>query len=291
MRSLPSLAPKAVRCFHARMILALALSLSFSLPALAQQPATGRKRVPRMTSDDVRPPATETVTEPSKEPAKESTAAKPDDAAKAKPAESDEAKITPEESSWRERISRARERANELERAADETELRTTDLRNQLGVSGQTPKDRNAIAAEMERVGQELEELRKQERAAADEVNQLLEHGRARNYSEDEGPKAVQADGKPNADYYRGRQAKLQGEIATAERRIELYENRVRDLSQRLLMNGGKDGGDNFYMAQLQKERQDAQQKMEEAREARMKAQAELDALVEEARRVGVPLK
>lgn len=288
MRSFLSLTTKAMRCFHVRALFALALAMSVSLAVIAQQPAVGRKRVPRLTDDDVRPPAAE----PAVEPTKESTPSKPEDAAKTQPAmQPSETKISPEESSWRERLAKARERAKELDREADETELRITDLRNQLGVSGQTPKDRNLTAAEMERTGQELAELRKQARAAADEVNQLLEHGRAHNYREDEGPKAVQANGKPNADYYHGRHAKLKEDIATAERRVEMYENRVRDLSQRILMNGGKDGGDNFYMIQLQQERQNAQQKMEEAREARDKAQTELDALVEEARRAGVQLK
>ena len=52
-------------------------------------------------------------------------------------------------------------------------------------------------------------------------------------------------------------------------------------------MNGGKKGGDNFYLFQLQKDRDDSQQKLEEARAALTKAQNELDALKEEARRAG----
>jgi chromosome segregation ATPase len=68
-----------------------------------------------------------------------------------------------------------------------------------------------------------------------------------------------------------------------------LYDNRVRDVSQRILQTGGKNGGDNFYLAHLQEERQEAQQQLDEARAASAKARSDLDALREEARRAGVP--
>ena len=56
-----------------------------------------------------------------------------------------------------------------------------------------------------------------------------------------------------------------------------------------LAAGGRGTGGDSFYGVQLQKDREEAQQKLEEARAAQTQAQTDLDALREEARRAGVP--
>ena len=77
--------------------------------------------------------------------------------------------------------------------------------------------------------------------------------------------------------------------LRSADRRIQLYENRVRDLQQHILLNGGKKGGDNFYTAQLQENKEEAQRSLDEARAARSQALSKLDQLMEEARRAGVP--
>jgi DNA repair exonuclease SbcCD ATPase subunit len=272
-----------MRSFCYEAAFALAIALLIALTTVAQQPAVGRKRVPRMTTDDVARPALESATESPKE------SAKPEDAAKAQSgAPSGETKTSAEESSWRERVREARNRAKQLERAADEAELRTTSLRNEMGVSGQTYKERNQSAAELEELGRQLAELRAQARAANEDLNQLLEYGRQKNFRESDEVKAESADGKPNEEYYRSRYAKILEEMETADRRVQLYENRISDLSQRILQNGGKNGGDNFYTAQIEQDRQEAQQKLDEARAARAKAQSDLDALMEEARRAGI---
>ncbi|HXI92567.1 MAG TPA: hypothetical protein VNO24_21365 [Blastocatellia bacterium] len=265
--------------------------------AAAQQPATGRQRAPRLTTDDVRPPAAQQSAE-SKE-----VAAKPEVAGKADPAEpkagqpkATEVKVSVEESSWRESVGKARTRAKELERAADEAELRITALRNDLGTSGQSTRFRNDTVAELGQAGQRLTDLRAQARIAADDAAQLIEYGKTKGFTESEGPKATAEEGKPNEEYYRTQFAKLTEALENAQRRVQLYDNRVRDLNQQISSNsGGKDksghgtGGDSFYGAQLQKDREEAQQKLEEARAAQTQAQSDLDALREEARRAGVP--
>jgi len=265
--------------------------------AAAQQPATGRQRAPRLTTDDVRPPAAQQSAE-SKE-----VAAKPEAAGKADPAEpkagqpkATEVKVSVEESSWRESVGKARTRAKELERAADEAELRITALRNDLGTSGQSTRFRNDTAAELGQAGQRLTELRAQARIAADDAAQLIEYGKTKGFTESEGPKPTAEEGKPNEEYYRTQFTKLTEALENAQRRVQLYDNRVRDLNQQISANsGGKDkngrgtGGDSFYGVQLQKDREEAQQKLEEARAAQTQAQTALDALMEEARRAGVP--
>ncbi|HST21808.1 MAG TPA: hypothetical protein VLR90_11855, partial [Blastocatellia bacterium] len=136
---------------------------------------------------------------------------------------------------------------------------------------------------------QKLSDLRNQARAAKDDLNQLLEYGKENRFGESEGPKATSTDGKPNEDYYRARFAKLNEEAQSADRRIQLYDNRVRDLQQHILLNGGKKGGDNFYTAQLQQDKEEAQQSLDEARAARSQAFSKLEQLMEEARHAGVP--
>jgi hypothetical protein len=204
--------------------------------------------------------------------------------------QSGEAKVSAEEAAWRERVRQARERAEALQRAAEEGELRITQLRNDLNVSGQSARNRNQTAADLEQAGQQLSAVRTQARAAKDDLEQLLQYGKEQRHTEAEGPKATAGDGKPNEEYYRSKYNALREEVQTAERRIQLYENRVRDYQQRILNNSGnsKRGGDNFYTAQLQEDRDEAQRNLDEARTARDRASSSLEALLEEARRAGV---
>ena len=308
MRSFKATAAMAVKCLRNKMLFALAIALLLPLCAAnAQQPAVGRKKAPRLTTEDVvQPVAAQPAVESSKEPAdtKAEDATKPDaaktDAAKTDAAKTDatkvedvkqssEAKVNADEAAWRERMNQARERAKALERAAEEAELRITELRNNLSASGQSARYRNETAAELDTTGQQLSDLRNQARAAKNDLNQLSEYGKEKRFSEAEGPKSASDDGKPNEDYYRAKFASLNEEIQSADRRIQLYENRVRDLQQHILLNGGKNGGDNFYLAQLQQDREEAQRDLDEARAARSNAATKLDALREEARRAGVP--
>jgi chromosome segregation ATPase len=285
MRSLPRDEVSARRFFLERFAFALSLALLLPIAAAAQQPAIGRQRSPRLTTDDVsRPPAERPVAD-SKEAA--SSSVRPSDANAAQ-AKAGEANVSADESAWRDQVNNARNRAKETQRTAEEAELRITALRNDLGKSGQSTQYRNDVVAELDRVGKQLPELRAQAHAAAEDLASLVEYGRQKGFTESVEPKATLEGGKPNEEYFRARLSKLTEEMETAGRQLELYENRVRDVSQRILMNGGKKGGDNFYALQLQKDRDDAQQKLVEARAALTKAQTDLDTLKEEARRAGV---
>ncbi len=271
--------------------LALSLLLCFNAAA-AQQASPSRPKAPRLTTDDVHQPAEQPQVEP-KEAAGKSDEAMKVDPGQSKPAD---AKVNPEEASWRERVGKARVRAKELERATEEAELRITALRNDLGTSGQSARYRNDTAAEIGQANERLSELRVQARAAADDAAQLVEYGKQKGFAEAEELKPTVEEGKPNEEYYRAQFTKLTEGLESAQRRIQLYDNRIRDLNQQLSTNsGGKDknghstGGDSFFALQLQKDRDEAQQKLDEARATYTKAQSDLDALKEEARRAGVP--
>ncbi|HVF89954.1 MAG TPA: hypothetical protein VNH22_07795 [Blastocatellia bacterium] len=275
----PFAAIGAKRTGFLRLIALAAAVLLCSNSLEAQQPAVGRKRVPRLTTDDIVRLKTEPVAE-------ESTDAKPVEAGKAAAPAAD-AKATPEESAWRERVRAARERAKDMERAADEAELRITRLRNDLGVSGQSSRYRNETAAQLDEAGHRLTELRAAARKAASDLEELLQYGRQKGYKEEAPAQATLEGGKPNEEYYRTRYAALIEGLKDAERLVHLYENRVKDLNQRILLNTGS--GDNFYTMQIQQDRDAMQEKLKEAQAAREEAQSGLDSLMEEARRAGLP--
>lgn len=263
--------------------------------AHAQQPAPARKRSPSMTTETMlkrgEQPAADAQTETPGGKTSENASANPSQQA----ASGTDDSATAEEEAWRERVAGARDRAKAAERAAEEGELRITALRNQLAASGHTAQARNETAAELSYAGQQLVVLKTAAKTAAEELAQLLEVGRLNRYSEAPGPDPIFKNGDANQDYYKARFIALNEALQTAERRVQLYDDRVRDLSQRIMQTGGKDGpggtggGDNFYLAQLQEQRQGAQQQLDEARAASVKAHSDLDALKEEARRAGVP--
>jgi hypothetical protein len=259
--------------------------------ALAQQPSSVSRRAPSLTTEDLVKPQS---SQPSSVSPSDATVGntREGDGSESPPRESDESKVNPEEVSWREQVAKARENVKASERAADEGELRITALRNNLAVSGQTPQYRNDTAAELDEAGRQLTELRARARAAAQELAQLLEAGQQSKFSEASGPSPTLKNGNANEDYYASRYAALVETWQAAERRVQLYDNRVRDLGQRILQTGGKKGekgGDNFSMMQLQQELQEVQQQLEDSRAASGKARTDLDALKEEARRAGVP--
>src|SRR5260370_12653446 len=216
-------------------LIASALIL-FVASASAQQPATGRKRVPTLTSDDVyaqrsAPQATEVTEEGGPKP----VSVKGAPGGKA---------VSTEESDWRESVKNARERVKTAERTAEEAELRVTALRNQLGASGQGARDRNETAADLEAAGQRVIQLRAAAREAKDELNKLLEDGRAKGFTETPGPSPTK-DGQANLDYYKTRFAELTEALQTAERRVKLYDDRIRDLNKHITSNSKTDDNSN----------------------------------------------
>jgi chromosome segregation ATPase len=266
----------------------------WALPSNAQQ-TEARKKTPRLTTDDVITTRTSTTTETpvttTEEPAKKageavkSGSAKSDEVKPDTRAKASTDKTSTDESVWREQVAKARERAESLDRTAEEAELRTTQLRNELGNSGQDTRQRNATAAELDNAGKQLTELKTQARAANAELKKLLEEGSSKGFTESQGPKATAADGKPNVAYYKTRYEKLMQTMRDAERHIQLYENRVRSLNESLVNTNR----DRFTSSQLEQDRNEAQDKANEARAALSKAQTDLESLINEGRAAGIP--
>lgn len=253
----------------------------------AQQQPDARKQIPKLTTEDVlRDKSTQVISEPAAE-AKDSKTA-----AKAEPAPtSDKGQQTtepgPEESAWRESVTRAREKARAAQRAAEEAELRVNDFRNQLGVSGKGVSFRNQTAADLDEAGRIVKQRTLESQQASDELNALLEEGVTKGFKEGAGPKDLTPEGKPNEEYYRTRYAELTTALEEAERRMQIYENRVRELNQRVTNNS--QSGDNFFIAQVRQERDEAQRSLDQAITARDKAAHEIESLKDQARSAGVP--
>jgi hypothetical protein len=243
-----------------------------------QQNAQNKRPVPSMTSDDV------LVDRPVR-PVEVPSAGKPKTGDEAQTSPSD--KPSAAELSWREALKAARKQADSAQRRAEETELRITDLRNQLGAPGQGAGDRNQTMSDLGTVGDTLKQQKAEAREAADALNKLLEEGRQKGYKEEAGPSSVAKNGEPNEDYYRSKFAELSKSLEDAERRVQLYQNKVNELNQSI--TGNSRSGDNFFIGQIQEQRDEAQHSLEQAVEASQKAQADIAALKEQARASGVP--
>jgi hypothetical protein len=280
---------KRLRSFLAFTIILTLSGAAFSITRQTE----GRKKTPRLTTDDVSTTRTSQTTETTvvtvEETGKKAGEALKSGAAKSADPKADGGakaaeKTNAGEQAWREQVARARERAESLERTAEESELRTTDIRNDLG-SSKDVRQRNATAAELETSGQQLNDAKTQARAAKAELKKLLDEGSSKGYSEAPGLQATSADGKANAAYYKTRYEKLMQAMRDAERRVQLYENRVRSLNESLVNTNR----DRFTSAQLEQDRNEAQEKADEARTALNKAQSDLESLLNEARAAGVP--
>jgi hypothetical protein len=263
---------------------AVAVALILASSANAQQPA--KKKVPTLNTDDVIRSAPATEENAKETPIAEDTAKAPVAPAAAK-GQKIEDKTSPEESAWRERVTNARQAADHTQRAAEEGELRITSLRNDLNTSGQNARFRNETAAQLDQAGQQLNDLRAAARDAKKDLDQLLDYGKEKGFTEAPDPKPAAEDGKPNEKYYTGKAEKLMRDLQDAQRREQLYQNRLNDISQRML-NASRNGLDGFTMAQLQQDRQEIQSNLDDARAALTKAQNAIDTLREEARRAGV---
>jgi|HubBroStandDraft_6_1064221.scaffolds.fasta_scaffold40837_2 hypothetical protein len=269
-----------------RLIGTLALGLVVPICSVAQQqPPPPPKKVPTLTTEDVMRRGGDVETSDVVE---ESSGKKKSDAgAKASGERGEKTEISSEEKAWRENVKQARQRADAAQRAAEEAELRVTDLRNRLSVSGLDQRDRNVILAEMEETGDTVKQLRAEAKQAKSDLENALDQGREKGYREDAGPSETTKDGKPNESYYREKYAKLTKELDDAQRRVQLYDDRVRDINQRITINSRT--GDNYFIAKLQQDRDEAQQSLQDAQASVEKAQQDIDALKEEARTSGVP--
>jgi hypothetical protein len=266
----------------ARLLLAVAAALLSVSAAAAQQPAPeGRNpstEPPSFTNEDL------PVTVP--EPARDASApagARGDELTDEEMADAEREADTggapkakgpsAAELDWRRRYAEAQRRSAAADKAAQEAEIRLTELRNQLGVGG--ARDRSAVLAQIEQQGQIISQTRDQAAAARAALESVRAEGARRSFSPDPGPPRRTKDGKPNREYYSARLTKAQAAVDDAERRITLYQNRIADLSTRLTINSGS--GDQFTQLRIQGELREANEGLQKAQADRAQALQALD--------------
>lgn len=263
----------------------VALCLAAGLLTIA--PAQSRPRpVPTLTSEDVTaaPEPGETAA-----PAR-GKFAKPAAQTAAAPAQSKD------ESDWNDRLSKAQEKAAELERRADSVELEIARLRNQL--FDPTPKDAgagNEISARMTQLSRQLQSLREEAKQAQAEVEALKQEGKEKQYKL-AGGSAQLPDGSPNLSYFQSRQAELNQELRDADQRMEVIQLRINDLNTRIRKNSGgvdekgraSNTSDAFAIRRLKTALQEEQKKLEEIQEKKAETTRRLEELRRQAINAGI---
>ena len=288
----------------------------------AQQDSKPQKKRPSLETEDiipaqVKPPAPEAKPAETKPESKED--AKPDPKADGKPSKDGDKpeakgdgkgdekaagepgqdgekvegpKEDPAEIEWRSRVAAARERVRQLRQATQETELQLTAIRNTRYADNMTPDRLNAVAASLDRNGQQLSSLHRELNVASQELENVVEEGRLKKFHEAM-KKPTTEKGEPNEDYYKARFVELVDQVNDAERRVKLLDYRIAELQGQLRGNGGvagkKGGGDNFAAMRIQRDIEQAMIDMDMARTDLNRSRQALESLVEEARRAGLP--
>ena len=273
-------------------------------PALAQEPREEPQEepVPTMTTDDVTPvqvapptegqdsgtpPADDGMTPEERadaEASKKAAAGQGQSDAAAAPG----AKVTPEELAWRADYAAADEAAKAAERRALDAELRANEMKNELLQTSSSVAERNAAAAALEAQGNEVREARAEATAARARADRLKAVGAHDKFKPDPGPAPVTKDGELNPSYFLQAVQKATTELADADRRIEVFQNRIVELRGEILRGTGS--GDNFAVARIQEQITQAESDLARAQTDRSAAAAALDQAQNEARSAGIRL-
>jgi hypothetical protein len=283
------------------LLSAAASVVLLAAPALAQQPAPEGQRedeTPTLTTDDVppqpiegQPAGAQTENPPDAEDDANLTPEERADAAKAK-GKGDAAKEPAKkkgpsaaELAWRSQYAQAEAQMRATRQQAQEAELQLTQLRNSIGSSGNAA-DRNAIAAQITEQGETVRQAQQAAAAAELVYKNLQAEGARLKYKPDAGPAPRTESGDANPAYYAQRFAKAQSDFDDADRRVQLYQDRVSDARARILNNSGS--GDQFAGMKMQEELDAALKELEKAQTDRDAAQTALDAARREALSNGV---
>jgi DNA repair exonuclease SbcCD ATPase subunit len=204
------------------------------------------------------------------------------------------------EKAWNERLKKAREKAKDLERRADQAELEMNRVRNFLFSA--EPRDAGTNGMLLNRIT-ELNaiqrRLREEAAIAHREVEATLDEGATRRFRELT-LSPTTPSGDPNLEYYTSRYAELRQELTDAEMRTAVMQLRVNDINRRITGNAGNfisfggggsipSGGDNFFLGRLRDELQIVEDALGHARTRMQLAAQQIEDLREEARRAGVP--
>jgi hypothetical protein len=278
-----------------RLLPAVAAALVLGAAATAQQPAPQppQQDAPSFTNDDI------SITEPARP--REVTG--PDDdidpktqsgpnlteeerldaeaTAPTSGAASKDQGPSPAETNWRSRYAAAERAFQGAERQAQEAEIRITELRNQLSTSGTDVR----LRQELEDTGNALSQARERVKTARAAFDEVKAEGARKKFKL--APASGARAGAPRDARAQFSEAKRA--FDDASRRATLYQNRVSDLNLRITINSGS--GDNYAIANLQAELNEARAQLEKARADLQVAQQNLDRARRAAAGAGVPVR
>jgi len=285
---------------RALLLTAAAGLVLFAAPAFAQQPAPEGQRqdeTPTLTTDDVtplpvegQPAGAQTDKPPAAEDDSKLTPEERADAAKGKGKGGEKAPAKKKgpsaaELAWRAQYAQAETQMRAAREQAQQAELQLTQLRNRIAAASSVA-DRNQLVVDIAAQGDVVRQAQDAATAAAAAYKNVQAVGASKGFKPDAGPAAQTASGAANPTYYADRFAKAQSDFDDADRRVQIYQDRVSDVRARILNNSGS--GDQFAGMKLQEELDAALTELDKAQTDRAAAETRLDAARQEALANGV---
>lgn len=164
---------------------------------------------------------------------------------------------------WNERLKKAQEKAKDLDRQVDQSELEINRLRNQLtSIEAKSPEARGQINDKIGMLAAQTQKLRGDAKTAQHLVDVLISEGNTNDYKIAEAS-LKNEKGEPDAKAHQEMQATTQTEINSAKLKIEVLELRLRDNQSEIIRNGN---GDNFKLNRLRSEQAQIKEEIEKAK-------------------------
>lgn len=253
--------------------------ISFFLLMIALASAQPKAPVPTLTTDDVvgsKPFAPAPAGKTAAQDVASTTSVKTEDDPKKKA-----------EKEWNDRLKKAQETLSELERRADQTDLRITQLRNQLSsATARAPEANgqlNIILGDLVKV---RDRLRAEAQTARQEVTALEAEGQSHTYKVAE-VSLTNEKGEPDTKAFQMEYSKLQNELRDAQARIEVLQIRLNKAQAEVLNRGN---GDNFTLNRLRQERDNTSTELQETRSRIEELKNKIQTHRQKATAAGVPL-
>lgn len=257
----------------------IAIILLISVEVLAQQ------RIPTLTTDDVVAPnaviVNKAVIDEKKAEVKDKETNSKKDTEK-KSDEKDSSKTTdvvksatnPEEKLWNEKLQRAKEKAAQEARLADQTELEINQLRNKLtSAQPSSPEQKRETLEKIAKLSKTLRTLKESAQSSQSEVAEAIAGGKEKEYKIAE-PKLTNEKGEIDNQAVSAQVGKNQQEVADAQARIQLLELQLNKLHSQSNQNG-----DRYKLNQINIEREQVKQEIEKMKSKITEAAAKIETL------------
>ena len=263
--------------FRSQIILSIIIIIS--VEAIAQQ------RIPTLTTDDVVAPVTLVVTKTVSDEkkaevidketnAKNGTGKKTDEKDSSKVTGAEKAVANPDEKLWNEKLQRAKEKAAQEARLADQTELEINQLRNKLtSAQPSSPEQKRETLEKIAKLSKTLSVLKESAQSSQSEVTEAIAGGKEKEYKIAE-PKLTNEKGEIDNQAVSEQVSKNQQEVTDAQARIQLLELQLNKLHSQSNQNG-----DRYKLNQINIEREQVKQEIEKMKSKITEAAAKIETL------------